>query len=123
MQWQCLQPSCLAPEMLHTLEACHERVTSLACRAGMRQAAAWPQLASLECTHNDCSAMDSSLTLLPAATRLDLSNNNFVAVQARPLLRSRPSSVFVPTSPVYSSRSTDFASFRAQLRRLVAQIM
>lgn len=49
--------------------------------AGLRESPVWPQLASLACAHNCFAAMDASLTLLPAATRLDLSSNNITAVQ------------------------------------------
>ncbi|KAK9823284.1 hypothetical protein WJX72_001616 [[Myrmecia] bisecta] len=42
---------------------------------------AWPQLKQLSCSSNSFTAMDESLTLLPAVETLDLSNNNLQELQ------------------------------------------
>lgn len=44
-------------------------------------AAAWPSLTTLTCSANSFHFMDSSLALLPAVERLNLSGNNIATVQ------------------------------------------
>ncbi|KAK9905071.1 hypothetical protein WJX75_009256 [Coccomyxa subellipsoidea] len=83
------------------LEAVQDKLRSLSCHNSLEElwhllapasgrartpraaeaAAAWPSLTTLTCSANSFHLMDSSLALLPAVERLNLSGNNIATVQ------------------------------------------